>query len=743
MSGRIKNLLHFIFLFIIIGCNETSLEKKILNTSIIPLPNKVIIKEGYFFNYLKVKSDNSDFKKYFEIINTQFKDYYSKDKTLIQNELNPNFTINLSKDTNSKNDHYLLKVSKNKIFLNGNLKGIFYGLQTLSQLIFLNNKSIDNGVRIPCLEINDSNLFSHRGFLLDCCRHFFSVKTIKKYIDLLAFYKMNVLHWHLTEDQGWRIQIDQYPKLNSIGSYRKDSSGKYGGFYTKKEIHEIVQYAQKRNIEVIPEIELPGHSTAAIASYPFLSCQQEPIDVANSWGVFKEIYCAGNDSVFIFLENIFDEIIPLFPSKRIHIGGDEAPKSRWEKCKKCQMRMQQNNLANEHELQSYFIERIRKILSRKNREIIGWDEILESHIDSPISIQSWRGVSGGINAVKQGKKAIMSPTSHCYFDYDINSIDLEKVFSFNPMVGNLDSSEKKLILGGECNLWSERIPNEEKLDQQAFPRMLAMSEVLWSKEKDSYSNFQKRVGDQYYLLDRFKVKYGIEANPVNIVLNHHSNTTHATISSKIKNLKFCYHFGNEIFKEIDYGDSVNIKKSNTIYVQAFKNDKKYGPEVHQKIEIHKALNKNYKYRYPYSEYYSANGKNSLTDGRLGNLNYKDGNWQGFFGSDFEISMDLDSLTYINDVSINFYQYINSWIVIPKSIYLYSSSNGKNWNKIDSLNNFDEISKRGKFIKNAHFKNIQISSKHIKLVAKNFESLPSWHEAAGARCWLFTDEIILK
>ena len=258
----------------------------------------MIIKGGYFLNFPKFNTENIVFYEYFKIFNNQLKNYYSTNENLIQKGLNSNFIVNLSKDTTSKKAHYKLKISENKIHINGNLKGIFYGFQTLAQLIFLNNESIESGLKIPCLEINDFNWFSHRGFLLDCCRHFFSVKTIKKYIDLLAFYKMNVLHWHLTEDQGWRIQIDQFPKLNTVGSYREDSLGAYGGFYTKKEIKEVVEYAKQRHVEVIPEIELPGHCSAAIASYPFLSCQQKPIKVANSWGVFKEIYCAGNDSVF-------------------------------------------------------------------------------------------------------------------------------------------------------------------------------------------------------------------------------------------------------------------------------------------------------------------------------------------------------------------------------------------------------------------------------------------------------------
>jgi hexosaminidase len=576
---------------------------------------------------------------------------------------------------------------------------------------------------------------------MDCCRHFFSVETIKKYIDLLAFYKMNVLHWHLTEDQGWRIEMEKYPKLNSIGSYRVDSNGLYGGFYSKNQIKEIVQYAAERYIEIIPEIELPGHSRAAIASYPYLSCEQKQIKVANSWGVFKDIYCAGNDSVFIFLENVFDEIVDLFPSNRIHIGGDEAPKFRWEHCEKCQKRMKNENLTNEHELQSYFIQRIAKILTKKNREIIGWDEILESEIRGEVSIQSWRGFSGGIEAIKQGKKAIMSPTSHCYFDYDIESIDLEKVYSFSPIPNGLDSAEQSLIIGGECNLWSERIPNETELDKKSFPRLLAMSEVLWRNPKKNYINFHKRVEDHYRILDILKVDYGIETIPAIINLEHGSNN-HAIIDKKVNNLNYYYSWNGDSLKLLKSNRLV-VDNSGTLNIQAFKNKKKYGKSIDQKISIHNGIGKSVSYENRYSKYYKSDGEKTLTNGKLGSLNFKDGNWQGYFGSNFEVTIDLDTITKLNSIGINFYQYINSWIVIPKNIQLYTSFDQKKWTKLRSIEDFSEIEKRGKFIKKALFNDLDNESRFIKITAENFKELPSWHEAAGSKCWIFTDEIIIK
>ena len=513
LNGKNKWYLIASILFLL-GCQPSS-NKNPFNpkTSVIPMPTLLEKKEEFF--EAKFLNTKDDFKiREFELFKKQLKNYFPKKTIFSKSTSSKNFEIKIDETINEDASFYELSIGQEFIVVKGGKKGVFYGLQTLFQLIVLNYDSISNSIRLPCLEIKDQNSFEHRGFLMDCCRHFFPVKTIKKYIDLLAIYKMNILHWHLTEDQGWRIEIDKYPKLNTVGSWREDSTGKYGGFYTKKEIREIVKYAKERYIEVIPEIELPGHSQAAIASYPFLSCESKQIQVANSWGVFKDIYCAGNDSVFIFLEDIFQEITELFPSNRIHIGGDEAPKFRWENCEKCQKRMAQENLKDEHELQSYFIERIAKDLEKKNKSIIGWDEIIESKINSDVTIQSWRGFSGGIQAVKEGKKTIMSPTSHCYFDYDINSIDLEKVYTFNPIPSEIDSLESELIIGGECNLWSERIPSEKELDRKTFPRLLAMSEVLWTYRKDKFENFQNRVEDHYPVLSRLDVHYGIESSPV-------------------------------------------------------------------------------------------------------------------------------------------------------------------------------------------------------------------------------------
>ena len=742
LNGKNKWYLIAAVLFLL-GCQPSS-NKNSFNpkTSIIPMPTVVEVKEDFF--EAKFLNFNNDFKsREFKLFKEQLENYYPKKTIFSKSTSSKNFEIKIDETINEDSPYYELSIGQDFIVVRGGKKGVFYGLQTLFQLIALNNNSISSSIRLPCLEIKDENTFEHRGFLMDCCRHFFSVKTIKKYIDLLSLYKMNVLHWHLTEDQGWRIEIDKYPKLNTVGSWREDSTGKYGGFYTKKEIREIVKYAKERYIEVIPEIELPGHSQAAIASYPFLSCEKKQILVANSWGVFKDIYCAGNDSVFIFLEDVFREVTELFPSERIHIGGDEAPKFRWENCEKCQKRMAQENLKDEHELQSYFIERIAKILEKKNKSIIGWDEIIESKINSDVTIQSWRGFSGGIQAVKEGKKTIMSPTSHCYFDYGINSIDLEKVYTFNPVPTELDSLESELIIGGECNLWSERIPSEKELDRKTFPRLLAMSEVLWTYKKDKFENFQNRVEDHYSILRKLNVHYGIESSPVKLSSTINNRRINAVVNSKIKNLEFNYQWNNEDVKPLNKNGVIEIDKTGELILQAYKNGKKYGNQKVEKFAVHLGLNSNVDYQYLYNLSYPAEGLSSLTNGRLGSLDFKDGQWQGFSGKNLDVIISLDSLTRINKVSMNFYQYINSWIIIPSYISIMSSKDSLHWEVIKSVDSIGEITKRGKFIRSLSFDSLKTDAKYLKIFAKNYGKLPSWHEAAGAESWLFVDEIIVE
>lgn len=444
---------------------------------------------------------------------------------------------------------YTLEVTPDQINISGkNAKGVFYGIQSLVQLISLPEEgSSITDITVPAVTIKDQPRFIYRGMHLDVARHFFDVDFVKKYIDMIAMHKMNTFHWHLTEDQGWRIEIKKYPELTKVGAYRNgtitghypgetNDNERYGGFYTQDDIKEVLAYAQKRHVEVIPEIELPGHSQAAIASYPYLSCfPEEPTEVPNglmseaskeqqkngqpkvvqeSWGVYNDVYCAGKEETFAFLEGVLDEVTALFPSKYIHIGGDECPKKNWERCPNCQKRIKEEGLEDEHALQSYFVTRMEKYLNSKGKQIIGWDEILEGGLAPNATVMSWRGVKGGIEAAKQDHNVIMTPNSHCYFDhYQSKDTDneplsiggflpVEKVYSYEPVPEELSADQQHYILGAQGNIWSEYIPTDEHMEYMALPRATALSEVVWSQKEDKdFEDFKSRLNHMRKLYD--------------------------------------------------------------------------------------------------------------------------------------------------------------------------------------------------------------------------------------------------
>ena len=391
----------------------------------------------------------------------------------------------LDEDADFGDEGYELDVAAGMILLKASAAaGLFYGMQTLRQLLPPEIES-PTPVRGVILEIRNCHIedqprFPWRGMLLDCCRHFMDKAFVKRYIDLLAYHKMNRLHWHLTEDQGWRIEIKRYPKLTDIGAWRDEldhlpgEPATSGGFYTQDDIREIVAYAAERHVTVVPEIEMPGHSMAALAAYPELSCTGGAFDVESRWGIYADVYCAGSEKTFEFMENVLLEVMELFPGEYIHIGGDECPKLQWDKCPKCQQRIVAENLADSHELQSYFITRIEKFLNAHGRRLIGWDEILEGGLAPAATVQSWRGTTGAVAAAKAGHDAINSPVSHAYFDYDIGTLNLKQVYSFDPVPEELTPEEAAHILGGECNMWTEFAP-QPLIDRKVFPRLLAMA----------------------------------------------------------------------------------------------------------------------------------------------------------------------------------------------------------------------------------------------------------------------------
>lgn len=426
---------------------------------------------------------------------------------------------------------YLLKVNPDEIVLTASQpNGLFYGMQTLKQMLPV--EPANGLLAIPSADIKDQPRFAWRGNMLDVGRHYFPVSFIKKYIDILAMYKINTFHWHLTEDQGWRIEIKKYPLLTEISHWRDETivghqrdNGEmdgigYGGFYTQDQAREIVRYAAERYITVVPEIEMPGHSSAALAAYPNLGCTGGPYKVKGTWGVHKDVYCAGNEETFEFLQNVLYEILEIFPSQFIHVGGDECPKDAWKACEKCQQRIKDENLKDEHELQSWFITRMDHYLTSKGRRLIGWDEILEGGLAPQATVMSWRGEKGGIEAAKQKHEVVMSPNSHMYIDYYQSRdreneplaiggfLPVEKVYSYEPIPAELNEEEAKYILGVQTNLWTEYVATTKKAEYMLLPRLQAEAEVGWTKkELKDFDDFSERLKTDYIRLDKMGINY--------------------------------------------------------------------------------------------------------------------------------------------------------------------------------------------------------------------------------------------
>lgn len=417
----------------------------------------------------------------------------------------------------------------------GKANGAFYGFQTLRQLLppQVEEKSVVAGLEwsAPCVNIDDAPRYGYRGMHLDVGRHFFPADFVKRYIDLMALHKMNRFHWHLTEDQGWRIEIKKYPKLQEIAAWRKETiighnrdqpqrfdGQRYGGFYTQEEIKDVVKYAKDRFIEIVPEIEMPGHAQAALAAYPELGCTPGPFEVATKWGVFKDVFCP-NEQTFQFLEDVLTEVMPLFPYEYIHIGGDECPKDRWKESAFCQELIKKEGLKDEHELQSYFIKRMEKFITSKGKKLIGWDEILEGGLAPEATVMSWRGTAGGIEAARQRHDVIMTPTTYCYLDYYQSKdpkeplaiggyLPIDSVYSYDPMPAELTAEEGKHILGVQCNVWTEYMVAPAQVEYMAYPRAIAVAEMGWTPQADrDFADFKQRLTQHSRRLNELKVNY--------------------------------------------------------------------------------------------------------------------------------------------------------------------------------------------------------------------------------------------
>ena len=726
------------------------------NLSIIPKPDKLEFKEGFF-----LLSNNTEI--IFNESSKSISNYFSEQlKILYGIELKPvqsispakNSYVELEIDANFKDTNpeaYTLSIRKSKITISAKTEtGLFRGIHTILQII---PDSIKQGeknisIQIPCLEIFDKPRFEWRGLNLDCGRHFMTKDFIKRYIDILAHYKFNKFHWHLTEDQGWRIEIKKYPKLTGIGAWRKEADGTiYGGFYTQEDIKEIAEYAKSRYITIIPEIEMPGHCLASLASYPENSCTGGPFEVGTQWGVMKDVYCAGNEKTYEFLQNILSEVVALFPSEYIHIGGDEVPKDRWKECPKCQEKIKSEKLKNEHELQSYFIKRISDFLLTKGKKIIGWGEILQGGLTAGATVQSWEDFKAAIDAAKLKHYSVCSPASHTYLNADADDLNMETCYSFDPIPEELNKDEWKFILGSEANLWTENAP-QETVDSKLFPRILALAEVFWtSKEHKNYGEFYSRVQKHYNHLNAKKIKYGPESKAIIYSTSFNGKDKEFTISLKSsqKEIELLYTLdGSEpVIKSQLYTEPIRIKSTTTLRVAAFINGQYINRSLRLSFILHKALGADITLKNSYSPKYFGGGKNGLIDGARGTNRFNDQQWQGYEGTDFESIIDLGKKQEINNVTVGCLQNSPSWIFLPEQVEVQVSDDNKNFTSAGiSIN---DISPKATevILKDYSIKMEKTQARYIKIKAKNMGTCPSWHPGSGGKAWIFLDEIIVE
>lgn len=697
-------------------------------------------------------------------------------KLEITSDTNSKNTIRLSTNyTNNNTEAYIIKVNDSQIEINGASEaGVFYGIQTLRKAL---PNQAEKEIQFPGVEISDQPAYKHRGVHLDVSRHFYPVSFIKKYIDVMAMFNMNVFHWHLTDDQGWRIEIKKYPELTKIGSERKQTiigrhTGEFdntphGGFYTQEEIKDVIKYASDRYITIIPEIDIPGHTLAVLASYPNLGCTGGPYEVGCEWGIYEDVLCAGNEDTFTFLEDVMNEVADLFPSRYIHIGGDECLKNRWLSCPKCQKRIKQLGLKGSgghsvgEKLQSYFISRVEKMINAKGKSIIGWDEILEGGIAPNATIMSWRGTEGGVYAANAEHDVIMTPEQSVYLDYyqspDVDNepytfgwlTELKKTYSFDPMPKNLPKEKQGHILGAQVNVWTEYMPSTENVEYMLLPRMCALSETLWSnpKEKD-YNNFVTRLYRISKKLDKAGYQNCKQAYEVQDSIDVDTSSSEIKLYlSTFDNSPIYYTMsGKEPTKDSELYNRekpITIKNSTILKAVTYRDNEKSNVYTKEFI-INKATAKPIVLKNAPDIKYTFKGASTLVDGQEGAASsYRTGSWLGFLGSDMEALIDLKEETSFSSVSTNLFINTRGNLFPPKSFKIYTSSDNKiftqyyrqDFAKVDH-HIAPEIITKSTDIK-------ETKARYVKVVLESEGTLPLWHEKKGEKAFLMIDEIQIR
>ena len=676
---------------------------------------------------------------------------------------------------------YLLDVTPKGVRVEASdLRGFNYAVQTIKQMlpvaVFGKAAAPQADWNLPCVKINDAPRFGYRGLHLDEGRHFFGVEAVKRYLDIMEVHKLNKFHWHLTEDQGWRIEIKKYPRLTEVGSIRKGTCVRKnfhthngipygeGMWYTQDQIREVVAYAASKGIDVIPEIDLPGHMLAALTAYPELGCTGGPYEVWTRWGVSDDVLCAGNEAIYTFLEDVLTEVCDLFPYEYIHIGGDECPKTRWETCPKCQAKIKELGLEDkdgqkaEHYLQSYVISRIEKFLNSKGRNVIGWDEILEGGIAPNATIMSWRGETGGLEAARQGHDAIMTPNTYLYLDYyqskDIANepfgiggyLPVEKCYSYEPYPAGMSDEEKVHIIGVQANVWTEYIATEDHVHYMLLPRMTALAEVQWCnadrKDWDRFYNSADYFCSIYEMMGYNYAKHILQVKS-DVKVDADKKVAVVTLSAQ-GNAPIYYTLDGTTPTAQSHLYTGPVTVTETCQLKAVAMNKGVEKDVLTiDIPMHKALGKKVTYsRKPHPRY--ANGLPlSLVDGIRGPQIYKSAEWGAWNGDPVSLTIDMEQTEPYSSVTVGMITDKPSYVFFPEKITVAVSEDGENFAEVAVLDNGVESENDPDILKDFTLTFPETSARYIKVTIVPVQSVPEWHYASGRRTYAFVDELIVR
>lgn len=679
-------------------------------------------------------------------------------------------TLDLSDDNA---EAYKLIVNDKRVCISGASEaGVFYGIQTLRKSLPV---AQDINVNLSAVEIYDKPRFAYRGAMLDVARHFYTVDEVKTFIDMLALHNINRFHWHLTDDQGWRIEIKKYPKLMSVASERKETvvgrwysgiyDGKpYGGYYTQDELRDVIDYAAKRHITIIPEVDLPGHMQAALTAYPELGCTGGPYEVRTIWGVSQDVLCVGNDFTLQFVKDVLSEVADIFPSEYIHIGGDECPKVRWEKCPKCQERIKSLGLKSdakhtkEQRLQSYMIQEAAKYLKEKGKRIIGWTEILEGGLVPDATLMSWIGESGGIEAAHQHHDVIMTPNTYLYFDYYQSKkvedeplaiggyLPIEKTYNYEPMPKVLTKEEQQYIKGVQANLWTEYIPVFSQVQYMVLPRLGAAAEVQWTDpSKKDYKDFLRRVPHLVAVYDCYGWNYATHVYDVNVdmkadTVNHVLNVQLSTMADDP--IYYTLDGQDPTEKSLKYTKPFMIDQSVVLKTMAVHPDRTSKISV-DTIRFNKATLKLVVLLQPNESRFSPDGPVVLVDGRNGNHSFDTGAWLTVAGNDLEAVINMQAETILNSASVHVYVRKDAWLFDARGFSVSVSSDNKNYKEVASqeYKQMQESDSDGIIEHELSFDPCKATYVKIKVISE--KSMPDWHWNAGKAPFLLVDEIILN